>query len=573
MPSDRALPAQVRRFAGGSRLSCRRASATLGPVTHESTAETCLERWWDDLPRRAINDYVHALGWTFGEVALAVGDVALARAWAQGFRVDSVFARATALSRLAEAARGRPELVSALLREGYACATHESQFVELLLVDDFADPAVAAVARERVYERLSELGGTADLAWYLVRARLPAAEEAAHLATLERVLPHRNEASRCAMAAALRIVHARRGDLAAAEAARQLIDLRRPLPLYASRAVIVCAAAAGELAAIAPELDYFVRRDVLVALVGGGDVEAALARWPGESVARDALFARLAPDHPRAAEWRARAEAGAAELDQQYAEGLITSFEVHEAHLELIALRGAHDPSRARAELLTLAASIAADHAAMLQNARQLLTDVEAGTRSLEPVIDEQWFTPHGERALARALDEWCAAPDMAARFRMGRRGARIFHAAAAFARRGDVARAEALMERAFVGEEALVSLIQAVQPGLVPAYLATDRIEVALALAQFEPMRPDALAPLLVELAEFGHLAEALALLEPALERASSAGDLVTLAPAVLAVADDRSAAAAEMLDALDRADAIRVHPAFTSFDAPFPA
>ncbi|MCY0985689.1 hypothetical protein OV203_01005 [Nannocystis sp. ILAH1] len=410
-------------------------------MTHESTAETCLERWCDELPGRAVIDYVHALGWTFGEVALAVGDVALARAWAGGFRVDSVFARATALSRLAEAARGRPELVSAALREGYACATHESHLVELLLVDDFTDPAVAAVARERVYERLGEFGGTADLAWYLVRARLPEAEEAAHLATLARVLPHRNEASRCAMAAALRIVHARRGDLAAAEAARQLVDLRGPLPLYVSRAVIASAAAAGELEAIAPELDFFVRRDVLVALVRSGDVEAALARWPGESVARDALVARLAPDHPRAAEWRARAEAGAAELDEQYALGLITSFEVYEARLELIALRGAHDRSRARAELLTLAASIAADHAAVLQKERQFLTDVQAGTRTLEPEIDEKWFTPRGERALARALDEWCAAPDMATRFGIGRRGVRIFHAATAFARRGDVAR------------------------------------------------------------------------------------------------------------------------------------
>ncbi|MFY0531151.1 hypothetical protein [Nannocystis pusilla] len=246
---------------------------------------------------------------------------------------------------------------------------------------------------------------------------------------------------------------------------------------------------------------------------------------------------------------------------------------MYEARLELIALRGAHDRSRARTELLTLAASIAADHAAVLQNARQFITDVEAGTRSLEPEIDEQWFTPDGERALARTLKEWCAAPDMATRFRIGRRGVRIFHAAAAFARRGDVARAEALMERAFVGEEALVSLIEAVQPGLVPAYLATDRIEVALALARFAPMRSDALAPLLVELAEFGHLAEALELLAPALERATSVGDLVTLAPAVLAVAADRSAAAAAMLDELDRADAVRVHPAFTSFDEPFPA
>ncbi|MFY0531150.1 hypothetical protein [Nannocystis pusilla] len=173
--------------------------------------------------------------------------------------------------------------MSALLREGYACATHESHLVELLLVDDFADPAVAAIARERVYDRLHELGGTADLAWYLVRARLPEAEEAAHLATLARVLPHRNEASRCAMAAALRIVHARRGDLAAAEAARQLVDLRGPLPQYVSRAAIASAAAAGELEAIAPELDFFVRRDVLVALVRCGDVEAALARWPGRA--------------------------------------------------------------------------------------------------------------------------------------------------------------------------------------------------------------------------------------------------------------------------------------------------
>ncbi|WP_434415024.1 hypothetical protein [Nannocystis pusilla] len=319
-------------------------------MTDESTAETCLERWCDDLPSRAINDYVHALGWTFGEVALAVGDVALARAWARGFRVDSVFGRATALSRLVEAAHGRPELVSALLRDGYACAEHESHLVDLLLVDDFADPAVAAIARERVYERLDELGGTADLAWYLVRARLPEAEEAAHLATLERVLPHRNDASRCAMAAALRIVHARRGDLAAAEAVRLFVHPRGPWPHYVSRAVIASAVMAGELETTAPELDFFVRRDVLVALVRSGAVEAALARWPGESVARDALLARLAPDHPQAAEWRARAEAGGAELDAQYAEGLITSFEVYEARLELIALRGAHDRSGARTE-------------------------------------------------------------------------------------------------------------------------------------------------------------------------------------------------------------------------------
>ncbi|PCC75668.1 hypothetical protein SAMN02745121_00208 [Nannocystis exedens] len=123
-------------------------------------------------------------------------------------------------------------------------------------------------------------------------------------------------------------------------------------------------------------------------------------------------------------------------------------------------------------------------------------------------------------------------------------------------------------LERAFVGEEALVSLIRDVQPGLVQAYLATDPIEVARELARVEPMRPAALAPVVVELAGFGHLAAALELRVPALARATSPDDLVTLAPAVLAVAADRSAATA-MLDELDRADAIRVHPAFTSFDA----
>lgn len=534
-------------------------------MTTAATSEACTRRWCDELPRLTAADLAAELGGSFGEAALATGESELALAWARAYGVGSVVGRSTALGRLASAARdaGEPELARWLFSEASACAQYEWHRVDLLVDAELDDPALFAIVRDRLARLGDDRRGPAERAWCLVRARLAASEEAAQLEivgqTLARLSP--DDERRVAADAALWIVHARRGEAKAASLARQRVveaveaglDV---LPPARARAVIAAAAAAGELAAIAPSLPWLLLRDIVVAHVRTGDVAGALAR-PHPPVWLPAVLARLLPDDPRAPAWSASAEASEAIVAEQADEGLLTSFELRDARIELAALRGRSDPGRGRAGLGEAIRDDVERLHATLQATRALVAGVGAGTRELALVGDDKWQTPRGERALARALERWCGAPDWAERYRQGRDGATIFAAATAFALAGDQPRALELMERGFVGDESLVSLIEAVQPALVTAWLATDQIERALGLAWADPLGGEALGPLLVELVAFDHAEDALALLGPGLERATSCAELRALAPAILAVADDREACAAAMLAALARAEA----------------
>ncbi|MDC0672607.1 hypothetical protein [Nannocystis radixulma] len=527
------------------------------------SSEACAWWWSSELPPLAAADLAMELGWQFGEAALTSGEVELALAWARAFRVDTVNGRPTALGHLARAARdvGRIELARQLLAEAFACARHAWHRVELILDAEFADDAIAALVRDHVIDREGGLD-VVELAWYLARARLLDEEETPRLAIVTRVLSGlpREDQRRCAVDAALWLVHARRRETqAAADARQRVLDAVEAgldiWPMGRSRAVIAAALAADELLALAPRLPWMLTPELVAALVRGGAVERALA-LPYPPAWLPARLARTRPDDPRAAEWIASAEASEAVLAEQYAEGLITSFEHRDARLELAAMRGRSDPARALAGLVDIMTDHAGGLLAGLHATRTSVTEVGAG-EELELVGDEKWSTPGGERMLARALTEWCDAPDWPSRYRRGRHGANIFAAATTFALAGDRPRALALMQQAFVDDQNLVALLEPVQPTLVTAWLATGQVEQALGLAWAKPLSPVAVAPLIVELAAMDEAAEALKLLGPALTRAKDSADLRALAPAVLAVADDRAACAQEMLAALSAAEA----------------
>ncbi|MDC0720722.1 hypothetical protein [Nannocystis bainbridge] len=537
-------------------------------MTTPATHEACARRWCHALPRFAVIDIAFGLGWTFGEAAVAAGELELALAWARAHPVQGRwFSRSAALSRVSQALRdgGRDELARELLAEAFTSvpAGQDDQVVDLLVQHELDDANVSLIALHRVLPSNPDKAHAAELAWYLVRAQLDPEMETAYLEALTSAFPRIDRASEahCAIAAALWILHARRGDAdAAAEARQHVLDTQASdfigVPSYAGRAVIAAALAAGELAAVAPRFHGPLRRDVVDAFVRGGDPDGALAlayppRW------LPARLARACPDDARAPSWRASAEAAEPEMVEQYGEGLLTAGELREARLEFAAMHASSDRPRAREVVAAITREALDKVAATLDDGRNFVVEVAAGQRELGLVADDKWFTPQGQRRLERALAEWRDAPDMTARFRQARPGRTIFAAAAALGLRGDEAGALALMERAFVGEEGLVSLIQDLQPELVAARLATDQIEAALALARFEPLAAAAVAPIVVELAAMGHLPEALELLGPALDRVCTVRDLHTLMPAVLAVSADRAACAAEMLAALTRADA----------------
>jgi len=528
-----------------------------------ATREACTRQWCSLLPQLAPADLAAKLGSVFGEAALACGADQLARAWARAFCVDSVVGRSTALGRLASAARelGRPELARELLAEAFACAAHEWHRVDLILDADLADASVAALVRDQMTPRADRPRGVVELAWYLARAQLPADEEDAQLAIVTDVVAEQPPADqrRCAVDAALWLVHARRGDRAtAAEARARVVDAIAAgldfMPPGHSRAVIAAVMAAGELPALARELPWMLIHDVVAAQVHAGDLTTALM-MPYPPPWLPARLARARPDDPRAPAWIASAEAHGATLAEEHAEGLITSFEFLHARLELAAMRGRLQDPRGRAGLVDVLAEVADPLVACLHATRTLVTEMGDGQEfTREP--DPKWSTPKGERKLARALEQWCSAPDWRTRYQRGYHGAQIFAAATTFALSGDEPRALALMQRAFVDNQHMVALVERVQPTLVTAWLATDQIEQALGLAWATPLAAPALAPLLVELVEFDETARALDLLGPALARAYSAADLHALAPAILAVADDRHACAQEMLAALSAAE-----------------
>jgi tetratricopeptide (TPR) repeat protein len=539
------------------------------------SAAGAAERWCDDLPRLTVADLADALGETFGETAVAVGDRDRALAWARAHLVDAGTLRCAALARVAAALRGdeAPELARHLMLEALACAPWASRsgaMVELLVGADLDDPEVAAAARSRVLESRRDVRGAVELAWFAVRAGLPADEESSLLEGVEaaRRRPDRfttHTAARAALDAALWVLHARRGETeAAGEARRRLLDLLDSaeivsLPAFAIRAAVAAAADAGELALVAQQVQVHAPSSLhhlVDAYLRRGDLDAVAALDP-HGTWENALLARAAPDDPRAAAWLSQAELAAAQLDALHEEGLYSHGEVQRARFALAAARARHgDRSRAGAELLGLSRALAAELAESVRGTHTFVAEVAAGTRGPALPVDASWFTPEGESKLAAALSKWEAAGE-SGRFRARRQCATIFEAAAAIARRGDRARARALIERGLRGDPAYVASLWQARAGLVAAWAATEQLDLALDLARETSLDAEALAPLVVALAELGRIDEALGLLGPALAEARSSASLHTLAPAVLAVAADRRACATAMLAALARAEA----------------
>lgn len=503
-----------------------------------------------------VSDFARGLGWAFGEVAVAVGEVELALAWARAIEPEA--GRAAALGRVAAALLAIDERHAGLVVAEALGSTRYAGEVVSLLSDCALDRFVftGTLARGTTADSLV---AAAELAWVVARDGGYAPEDEARALASIRAAPGLDDELRLAIAAALWIIESRRGDAdAAAAARRQVLDADRlaTMPVYVQRAVITAAAYAGELPLVAGRLAFTMTRDLVAAYTRGGDVDAALAEaggWPWIPV----YLARMVPDDPRAAEWRERAQALGAELTERYADGLLTKFEEREARLELIALRAVDDSEEARSELIALVGTDVDRATASNAARREFVAGVAAGTRTLAVEANPKWFTPRGERALARALAQWCEPPDLRSRYSERREAAKIFDAAAAHGLRGDQPRALELMARGYAGEADAVSFIDEVQPPLIRALIVTDQVQRALELGFACALPPDALAPLVVELDASGYRDVALELLGPGFDRTAGSAGLFHLARGVLGVADDVVAAAGRMLAALAEADA----------------
>jgi len=477
-------------------------------ATSAWTPEVALVTWTKELGPRSAADFARSLDRRAVQAAVELGLTELARALAHASVGTGPTATVQRLSFIAELL-GSAEL----WREAFARVPFGAydELVELMLVAPLDAPALRKIARLRVLEARPDFAGAAALAWYIART----ADDDALLADVQRV---RADTTRtrsdemCAFAidAALWVILARRGETSEAAAKRALV---RSQPVYL-------------------EDPPFPRNAAIVAARLLGD-EELLATLGAQSREPSTLAAAEAE--------RVRESSGV---------GLSVSGDVERAELDVFWTTFRHADRAGKVRQLFADVQRVRDAIASCgDRVRARLERVRDGGRLEAFAVDEQWLAEEADGTLERAIQTWTSATD---RWTARDAGTAILEAAAAFARRGDLARARELTALVLgTAEDPVVD-------GRAAAItcLALGDLDRAIEITQLEHERA-AVAPVIVALAQAGRTRDALDLLEHALRSASDRARLVELGPAIVAVSVDPRAAAGALLDAWAAADA----------------
>ena len=484
------------------------------------TAEDALAAWLEHMRATSRSAMAASLGplHMHGLVDLGHVDIALACARAHSTAAVSPWQRCVALAELAV------RLESAeLALEALACVPFGGPglLLDVLLILDLRDPAVRRAARTRALEARPDRLGVASVAWYLarseeddegllarVRQRMDRPDEREH---------YGDESGQAATAAALWMVHTRRGEHE---------------PAAEMRARVVAALADEGRASLG-----FASRGIQIAARACGDV----------------ALAESFPARPRPASI-AEAEANIARIREGYEEGLYLMSELDAAEYDLLLLKLAE--GNREANVREYAALARSSRDAVVGTGAELRAGVEQVRGGGSPIAftaDESLLEPEAVRRLQRQVEMWTAAPDREGRRRLASRGRRILATATAMAGRGDLARASELAALVLDADERPV--VDAREA--IVALLAIGELDRAVAHADAVFPGCEAIAPLVVHLAAANRVDEALAWLRRAFSYAWNRGRVVALAPAVLAVAEDPQAAAEEMLACWDEANA----------------
>lgn len=234
----------------------------------------------------------------------------------------------------------------------------------------------------------------------------------------------------------------------------------------------------------------------------------------------------------------AEAEAHLATVLEGYDDGLYTAGELEAARYELSLLRGDFAEIAARA--------LDAQRAARA-GVRAELEAIRDGAVPRAVVAGP----PPPDTTLARHVGKWRAATTRGDRIRARRSAERVLEAAAAIAA-VDHDRAAALVADVLTGETDMLD-----NGAVIGALLALGRLTDARARADDRPSGCAGLGPLITALALAGHIAEARARLAKLPIYLFAMSNVISVATATVAVADDRRAAAIAMLDAWERAEA----------------
>jgi tetratricopeptide (TPR) repeat protein len=250
----------------------------------------------------------------------------------------------------------------------------------------------------------------------------------------------------------------------------------------------------------------------------------------------------------------AEAEATVVKGDEDFAEGLLTSGELDAVKARLTrALFDAGDVERVRRGIES---TLVATKDAFAKGEREVRTWVEGVSRGATPVrpIDESWFTDDGRKKLEQQRAKW--KTESASRYRISRSARQILAAATAHGQRGDIATARALLTE--VAPD-LTRLHRRVESGVIDVLVACGELDDALTVADDNAvmLSTDSLESLIVGLARAGRIDEALVIFDRSLGNASSRGQVVALAPALLALAVNPPQVAGTMLQAWTDADA----------------
>ncbi len=514
----------------------RRAAPGVPAVVH--TAATSVAAWCAALPAATLGAAAANAGVDFALALDAAGLTAAAMAWARAPFDDAD--RARSLARLAVARRSR-----ALLVEAWQLVPWDAgAFVALLAEAGLAVAQVRTIACAKIQELPFGIDGSVAAAWLYACA--PDIERAGERARREWTgqRPYKTESELLALAAGLW----RAGDPLRDEVLSHFSSAQE----WAQLAAISAAPTAEDALAFATELDVIAmpepqRRRILARLVALGAVAAARGHAAEHGDPYVAYVAWLTEDTATLETLAANLGESAVQCD----EGLITATELRDLRMAIAAGTAAREPVRARALLTGIAATACA---AALAEAREAALAMLAG-RPLDPhpgYADGPLAKTHP--TLDAAIATWNPHTTKH-RYRFRHASRTMLAHAAAFARKGKVARAQELLALVLAplgGEDELDGAIQSagIDDGIIAAWIALGdlaRVEqfVHGELGLTRTLSCAAIGCYVPALIAAGEREHALALLGGAISgeatgRAVTRLELLDLIPAVLAVAGD---------------------------------
>ncbi len=468
----------------------------------EPTAEACVRRWCEALPRATRSSAAELAGPEFPRALEAAGKTEAASAWARAPFDDGD--RAVAMARLA-VARKSPEL----LLEAWQLAPWDRRGTfPRMLVEAGVETAVFEIVRDKIEETRRDAFGGASAAWLFARIPgLSPARERAYAAWRQQ--GYFDDALLALAAGLWRAGDAEMG----VEVKARFASTYTP---WAHGVAIAGASTADDVLGLAQNLEGLAReelqRSACARLIELGAIEQARAYATATGEACEAYVAWQTGDHARIAEIAARSD----EHALQYEEGLLTKLDVRHIRIAV--------------------AAATSDHAMLSAVAEEVCAEALAAA---EPSVE-----PDGA-ALKAAIAKW--QRDIPVRRRIAARhsGRTILVAAAAHARRGEHARAEelfAIMRAPFAAhdEPDYAFITSGFADEIVEAFVAMNVLDQIEELAKHTTLTFRALGSYIPALIAAGEDERALALLDNALSRALTRLDLLELMPAVLAVAVD---------------------------------